>query len=269
MNRPLLTLVPLLGVAFCCSAAEPAGDQLTVELRSRVQPFKAKDEWQEMAFRKEFHPRQCAIILCDMWDKHWCDNATLRCGEIAKRMEPVLQAARKKGVTIIHAPSECMGFYAHLPQRLRMSQFPVVEPPKLLDLKDPKLPIDDSDGGCDDSEPKKSHKAWTRQHPALTIADEDFISDNGREIYNLIYAKSIKTVFICGVHTNMCVLGRSFAIRQMCRWGVPCVLIRDLTDTMYNPKRAPFVSHDEGTELVIQHIEKHWCPTVLSKEFLK
>jgi len=268
MSRLILVLAAVLVSSFVSRSAEPT-EKLVLELRSRVQPFKAKDEWHEVGLRREFPAKETAIIICDMWDKHWCDNATERCGEIAKRMDLVLRAARAKGVTIIHAPSDCMSFYAGAPQRQRMTQFPMVEPPPALDLKDPKLPIDDSDGGCDDADLKKSHKAWTRQHPALTIADRDFISDNGREVYHLIRAKGIKTVFICGVHTNMCVLGRSFAIRQMCRWGVPCVLIRDLTDTMYNPKMAPFVSHDEGTELVIQHIEKHWCPTVLSKEFLK
>jgi len=27
-------------------------------------------------------------------------------------------------------------------------------------------------------------------------------------------------------------------------------------------------SHERGTELVVEHIEKHWCPSVLSEEFL-
>jgi hypothetical protein len=66
----------------------------------------------------------------------------------------------------------------------------------------------------------------------------------------------------------MCVLARSFAIRQMTRWGVRCTLVRDLTDTMYNPRMAPFVPHEQGTELVIQHIERYWCPTVLSQDLL-
>jgi hypothetical protein len=66
----------------------------------------------------------------------------------------------------------------------------------------------------------------------------------------------------------MCVLGRSFAIRQMTRWGLRVALIRDLTDAMYNPAMSPFVTHDEGTQLVVQHIEKYWCPTVLSGDLL-
>jgi nicotinamidase-related amidase len=203
-----------------------------------------------------------------MWDDHWCKSAARRCDALAKKMEPVLQAARARGVTIIHAPSECMDFYKDTPQRQRMATIRKAEPPKALELSDPPLPIDAREGGCDDDKPSKSYKAWTRQHAAITIAEGDFISDKGDEVYSLLKERGIKNLLICGVHTNMCCLNRSFAIKQMTKWGVRCVLIRDLTDAMYDPRKAPFVSHEEGTELVIQHIEKHWCPTVLSKDLV-
>src|SRR5262245_61304363 len=45
--------------------------------------------------------------------------------------------------------------------------------------------------------------------------------------------------------------------------------MRDLTDAMYSPKSKPFVSHEEGTELIIQHIEKHRCPTVATADLKK
>jgi hypothetical protein len=70
------------------------------------------------------------------------------------------------------------------------------------------------------------------------------------------------------VHTNMCILNRTFSIKQLVRWGIDVALIRDLTDTMYNPARPPYVSHDAGTRLVVEYIEKHWCPTVESAEVL-
>ena len=72
-----------------------------------------------------------------------------------------------------------------------------------------------------------------------------------------------------GVHTNKCVLNRSFAIKQMTRWGVRCVLVRDLTDSMYDPQYRQSVSHDRGTDLVVEYIEKYWCPTTLSSELLE
>ena len=55
----------------------------------------------------------------------------------------------------------------------------------------------------------------------------------------------------------------------MTRWGIHCVLVRDLTDAMYNPIKPPFVTHEDGTELVIQHIEKYWCPSILSKDLIQ
>ena len=41
-----------------------------------------------------------------------------------------------------------------------------------------------------------------------------------------------------------------------------------MTDAMYDPKASPFVSHEGGTPLVIEHIEKHWRPSVLSAEVM-
>ena len=70
------------------------------------------------------------------------------------------------------------------------------------------------------------------------------------------------------VHTNFCVLRRSFGIRQMMRCGLQCLLVRDLTDVLYNPALRPFVSHDTGTELVIHHIEQYWCPTSVSDDLV-
>ena len=61
-------------------------------------------------------------------------------------------------------------------------------------------------------------------------------------------------------------LGRPFAIRQMVRLGKNVALMRDFTDTMYNPERPPGVSHFAGTRLVVEHVEKHWCPTFTSRD---
>jgi hypothetical protein len=83
----------------------------------------------------------------------------------------------------------------------------------------------------------------------LSIEAGDIVSDRGTEIYNVIAARRIDTVLIMGVHANMCILNRSFGIKQLARWSVPCILVRDLTDAMYNPKSRPYVSHAAGTDL--------------------
>ncbi len=248
--------------------ARPQG-KLRLRLRSRVEAFKGSGEWDEVTIQKEFPVADTAILICDMWDNHWCRGATRRCQAIAKTMAPVIHAARIKGVQIVHCPSETMSFYADWPQRRRMMLAPRVPLPKPLPLPDHPLPIDASDGGCDCDPPDKSYAAWTRQNPNIEVGEYDGISDNGNEVYSFLKQLGIKNLLVMGVHTNMCVLGRSFAIRQMTRWGIRCILVRDLTDTMYDPKDPPYVSHDEGTELVVQHIEKYWCPSILSKELVE
>ena len=240
---------------------------IKLKLRTRVETFKGSGMWDEVTLMKEVPVAEVAIIICDMWDKHWCEGATERCGALADKMSPVIKAARVKGIQIIHAPSETMNFYKDTPQRRRVMLAAPVEVPKPLDLSDPALPIDDSDGGCDSGQ-KPWYKAWTRENAKIDIGEFDGISDNGEEVYGFLRQLGVKYLIVMGVHTNMCVLNRSFAIRQMTRWGVHCMLARDLTDTMYNPQSRPFVSHDQGTKLVIEHIEKYWCPSLLSSDLV-
>jgi hypothetical protein len=52
----------------------------------------------------------------------------------------------------------------------------------------------------------------------------------------------------------------------MSRWGWSPVLVRDLTDTMYNPARPPYVSHEAGTQLVVEFVEKFGSLVQLQSE---
>jgi nicotinamidase-related amidase len=211
---------------------------------------------------------ETALLLCDVWDDHWSRGAAERLAALVPRMNAVVAAARAAGCLIIHAPSDTMPHYADHPARQRALAAPRVAPPAEVPHDDPPLPIDDSDGGSDTGEPAP-HRAWTRQHPGISIDPaRDAISDDGAEVYALLRSAGRRHLLFMGVHTNMCILRRTFAIKQMVRWGVEVALLRDLTDTMYSPARAPYVSHEEGTRLVVGYIEKFWCPTALSEGLL-
>lgn len=221
-----------------------------------------------------WEPKQTAIIICDMWDDHWCKSAAKRCAEIAPRMNAVVVEARKRGIFVIHAPSDCMEFYKGAPQRKLAQSAPDAKNlPKDVAAgcrqlpNEPALAVDASDGGCDDATPGKvNFRAWKRQHEAIKIHDDDAISDSGKEIWNLMEARGITNVLLMGVHTNMCVVGRPFGLRQMVKNGKNVVLVRDLTDAMYNPAKPPFVAHRRGTEMIIAHIEAHICPSVTAQD---
>jgi nicotinamidase-related amidase len=244
--------------------------EMHLTLRTWIHPFKNSSEWTPAAFEQTIPSNQTAIIICDMWDKHWCSGATTRVEGLARRMEPLLEQARAKSILIIHAPSETMSYYANAPGRVLAQRAVKVDPPaEIIPIaNEPPLPIDDRDGGCD-TPGDKEHKAWQSETSLLKIAPGDVISDSGHEIYNVLREHGINTVLMMGVHANMCILNRSFGIRQLTKWGMHCILVRDLTDAMYNPASAPHVSHSAGTELVIEHIERFWSPSVLSGDLLR
>jgi len=258
-------------MAVFVALGSASGPLMHLTLRTRTETPKGSGEWRESMIERDVPVSRAALIICDVWDKHWCVGAMERVGPLAKKAAPVIDLARERGILIIHAPSETMNFYKDEPARLRILEIPKADPPQSANISEPALPIDDSDGGCDTpNNPLKVDTAvWTRQHAAIRIAPPDLVSDNGREVYSALKLRGIDTLFVMGVHTNMCILNRSFAIRQMTKWGIHCILIRDLTDAMYNPARRPYVSHDQGTELVIEHIEKYWAPTTTSGELVR
>jgi nicotinamidase-related amidase len=250
-----------------------SADPLILHTRARSADAEGKHSVVEKTV--QWNPAQTAIIICDMWDRHWCKGATERVSEMAPRMNEVLKKARERGVLIIHAPSDTMKYYADYPQRKRAQQARRSAPPadvnkwkSLNKEREGALPIDDSDGGCDDVPQCPGGSPWTRQIAVLEIQADDVISDNGEEVYNVLQERGIRNVIILGVHTNMCVLGRPFSIRQMVSLRKNVLLMRDMTDTMYNSRQRPFVNHFAGTDLVVEHIEKYWCPTVTSADLL-
>jgi nicotinamidase-related amidase len=221
---------------------------------------------------------QTAIIICDMWDTHTCNLSAQRVAAMAPSMNRVISDSRSLGVMIIHAPSDTMKYYESTPQRLRMQRAPVVSSSTPILTRCPRdsaeernFPIDDTAGGCDDPILKDwtGPYPWTREHPALDVVGFDGVSDNGQEIYNFCKQEGIANVALMGVHTNICILNRSFGIRQMTQLGFQVVLVRDLTDAMYDPRTRPFVSHARGTELVIEHIESRWCPSIMSGDLTR
>ena len=286
--RGALTVVLLSLPSACSSAAETP---LNLRLQSQEPAAEdASDEFKVVTRAEQWSPDKTAVIVCDMWDSHHCFRAVQRENQMVPRMESLLNRLRDRGVTIIHAPSSCMDAYVEHPARHRVFVLSPVPVPKGIDSwchtipaeEVVQYPIDQSDGGEDDT--PEEHQAWVaelvaqgrdpkapwkRQHAGLSINDEkDYITDQGDEVWTILQHRRIENVILLGVHVNMCVLGRPFGLRNLAKNGVHVVLMRDLTDSMYNPKAWPHVSHQEGTDLIISHIERHVCPTVTSDQVL-
>jgi type 1 glutamine amidotransferase/nicotinamidase-related amidase len=288
------TFVLTLAFATCgplVYSSHGGEEHLELRLRQQIETEPAAGRFRSAWKVQHWQAQETAVIVCDMWDLHHCLNATRRGAEMAPRMDAVLKTARERGATIIHAPSGCMNFYRDHPSRQRALRVPRAAnmPPgigewcdRIASEENGTYPIDQSDGGEDDDPREHQEWAdkltqmgrnpnspWVRQTESLVIdGSRDFVSDDGEEIWSIFEQRKIENVVLVGVHTNMCVLGRPFGLRQLSKNGKNVVLMRDMTDTMYNPARAPQVSHFTGTDLIIEHIEKWVCPTITSNQLL-
>ena len=247
----------------------------TLKFTARSQQLKVdsrgRNTWKVTEKKARLKADETALLLCDVWDRHTQKGAEQRLGAMVPRMNRVVSTCRKKGVLIIHSPSDVIDFYKDHPARQRVLEVKTRKP-RERKHDDPPLPFPreciKSDTSTIDTWKKKKGYPWTRQHKGITIRNGDAISADGVEVYSLMKAEGIERLLIMGVHTNCCILHRTFAIKQMARWGVPTYLVRDLTDAIYNPLMPPYVSHDEGTQLVVGYIEKFWCPTLLSEDII-
>ncbi|MHC4326160.1 MAG: nicotinamidase, partial [Planctomycetota bacterium] len=268
----LLTVAPLFGHVAGVRAGE-----LKMDARSREQIPGLDGQFRVITEKLDWSASQTAVIICDVWDQHWCKGASKRGEELVPRINEFVSKARKMGALIIHAPSGTMDSYKDHPGRKIATGAPkaanlpkdIAKWCRWIDDKEEAVayPIDHSDGGCDCRPTCKQGSPWRGQIATIKMRDKDAISDSGVEIWNLLEHRGIDNVIIMGVHTNMCVLGRPFGLRNMARYGKNVVLMRDLTDTMYNSRMRPLVSHFTGTDLVVEHVEKYVCPTVTSTAF--
>jgi nicotinamidase-related amidase len=289
--RIVIVAIGFIGISIDAlensKAIAQSSDSYRIIKRAIVDDVKGKVRTQTTA---QWDPKTTAVIVCDVWDYHHSINAVRRLEEMLPSMDKVLKVARSSGSIVIHSPSDCMPHYQGHPARMRAEQVPKSDLPRNIASWNCKTdqeeqgvyPLDQSDGGEDDDPLEHQHWAdklkalgrnpglpWKSQNAALTIDPAvDYISDRGDEVWAILKENKIEHVIMLGVHTNMCVLGRPFGLRQLVSNQMDIVLVRDLTDCMYNPKRWPFVDHYTGNDLMIGYIEKHVCPTITSDQII-
>ena len=172
-------------------------------------------------FRVRLDPTRTAVVVCDMWDDHWCKKA--------------VGAVRRAGEGGRTGP-EGVPREGHDDHPLPVRHDGVLQGP----------PGTQADAGGEEGQSRRSRRtcrtrrcrsttrtaaATTRNRPSSSrrgrastrpsrsTRTKDYITDSGSEVYSLMAEKGIDTLIVMGVHTNMCVLNRTFAIKQMVKWG--------------------------------------------------
>lgn len=130
---------------------------------------------------------------------------------------------------------------------------------------------------------RDSKRIWTRQHKSIVIEGSDYIASIDEDGWNdsvisFMQNRSnpIKYALMVGVHTNFCILTRSFGMKNLLKAGITPILLRDLTDGMIPREQPPFKDHFSGLEDVFDFIESYGttdgsihCYTALSSDILK
>ena len=256
-------------VLFPTTTSADALIELTVRKRDRA------DESIKKAVRLD--PAKSAVVVIDMWDRHWCRTYTERVGNLVPRMNHTLVAARKLGIQVVFAPSDTTDFYKDSPQRKAVQAIPQHAAPKTIGFQAPRPPGPTDHCECGPQEPCGKGRAWSRQHANLKIEEGDLIGDcnNGGELLSLCSERGIDTLLYMGVASNMCVQYRSFGIRNMKNHGLRVIVVRDLVEAITangigpDGKPDPNFTPAKGSARVERHIEQHIASTVESRQLIQ
>ena len=218
----------IFDIARSAFSTTPSEETLSLSIRRQEARTVGRNGWRIIEEEADWQANETAIIVVDMWNKHWSWGATERVNIMAPRMNIVLQRARQRGVQIIHAPSDTMDFYKDHPARTAILELPKAEPPQEREMPDPPQPIDASDGGSDTGE-TNMYGAWHRQHPAIEI------DDTVRAIKHTIFTTN---AFIRIMHGNPVI-----HLVHCFRWTTSCT-------------RSVFAVITKSRNVVIPHIGK-------------
>jgi len=115
----------VMGVLWAARGGEaPAAKPLVLHVRLREAAPAQRAGFTVKEKILEWELANTALVICDMWDQHWCKGATRRVGELAPAMNRAVKAACDRGVLIIHAPSSCMDVYENHLARKRAQAAP-------------------------------------------------------------------------------------------------------------------------------------------------
>lgn len=230
----------------------------------------------ETAFiRRELDMRlpieETSLVLVDVWNVHFIESWIERAAQItADCIVPVLDAARRTGLTIVHAPSPPVAEQYRQLQRHKPPE-PSAEPtwpPAVFRNREG----DHAAYRGPRSQPPGIAVHWDALAPRLSVSPaidvqpEEFVIATGQQLHELLEERRILHLLYAGFATNWCVLGRDYGIRSMARYGYNIVLLRDATTGVEFPD-----TYDDllTTEISIREVEQQYGFSASNVDFLQ
>ena len=217
----------------------------------------------------EIESSELALLLVDMWDTHGWKSHLERSSKImAQTVAPSLAAARKAGITVVHAPAPVAA--RKYPERMRLAE--------------------DTDANPHESE----HDEWPPQEfrhrsdqwerfrlvppmepPVVAEAEDiadvvkpaegDVVVATGMQLHRVLKSEGILHLLYAGFATNSCILLRDYGMIDMRRRGYNTMLLRDCTTAIENKAT---LAEKAMTTYAVMDIERS-SATATSAAFIK
>ena len=179
---------------------------------------------------------QTGLVLVDCWDQHPVETHLQRGGQIAKdHILPVVEACRKAGIAVIHAPSPQTAEhypqwtkYAHDYELSIGSRQPPEWPPK--DVRQRK---GDYASFAHPMEARRDEVRAMQQNRRimdfLGPEPDDYVVSTGAQLHRLCHHQGLIHLFYAGFAANICVQRRDYGVWAMLERGYNITLLRDCT----------------------------------------
>ena len=217
---------------------------------------------------------QTALVIVDVWDNRHIKSWFERAEAVTKNViVPVIETARKAGITVIHAPSP--ETYEIAPQAFNVYQGNTT-PPAELKFTWPPQDFRQRTGqyaiyrGPRLQPPGVQHQteripAYPGPSPNIKIDDSDFAILNRWQLHDLCEERKILHLLYVGFATNWCILGRDYGIRTMSQANrYNTILIRDATLGIEFPDT---LEKAWATELAVREAEQVHGFTTSNEDF--
>lgn len=163
---------------------------------------------------------ETALVLVDLWNIHFCDSWLERAKRVTvEAVLPVMDAARRAGLTIVHAPSPPVAVqYPQLRRHTPPPQLPAPTwPPAEFVRREGRYhafrgPRDQPPGIGYWWNPLAGQLSLS---PVVGVLDDEFVIATGQQLHDLCEERRILHLIFAGFATNWCIVGRDYGMRAM------------------------------------------------------
>lgn len=189
---------------------------------------------------------QTALVLVDVWDRHYLVDTEARAEEIIQqKIVPLVAACRTAGLRLIHAPSPGKNFANDHSNWVNLVSAEELDAAKDADWPPPEFRH--KTGAFSHyamlAEPRDPERAELRanlvMHPDVLPAADEPVVAYGEELHRYCKQQGILFLLYLGFNTNACILHRDYGTLKMAERGYDIVMIRDCTTGMES-----FETHD-------------------------